>query len=301
MRAKSCGEVHIHLGAHRTGSTAFQMTLSTNAAAIGAQGFGLGFPGRGGVPNGQLKLYLEHEAVSDEKLFDAQVSDGRAAIFPIVANASQRQSILSEENLIGGMISFHKGEFYPYAREKMTLLREVVLPANIGNVLLLIRSYDTLFESAFRKRAEAMVMPNYTKVRGRQTNFVGGWPKLVDDIRETLRPKNLIVVPYRRKRDDLALLKWLCPEIDVSQLEPNTGYTNESLSDSALFEIQRRRYFGEHLNWDEKQRIRKAYADKVADRPFAKLLPEQARVLSDRYLADIETLRHHTGITFVEG
>lgn len=300
MRSEVFGDVHLHLGAHRTGSTAFQIMLSDNAASLGAQGMRVGFPSRGRVPNGQLQTYLEPQALSDPEQLEIQIAQNRADIAQIVGDGEGQQSLLSEENFIGGMISFQQGKFYPHARERMILLKKVLQPAEVGNVMLMIRAYDTLFVSAFRKRAENQLVPNYDVVRRRQAEFEGGWPKVVDDILSELKPRNLFVVPYRRERDDLALLGLLCPQVDTTKLQPSVGQVNASFPDAVLFEIQRRRRAGERLDWAEKRAIHKAYSGRATDQPFVKLLPKHAESLRARYLSDLELLRGRSDITLVE-
>lgn len=300
MRSEVFGEVHLHLGAHRTGSTAFQMMLSDNADSLRAQGVSVGFPSRGQVPNGQLQTYLEHQALSDPEQLKKQIAQNRADIAPIVGSDEGQHSLLSEENFIGGMISFQQGKFYPHARDRMILLKKVLQPAEVGNVMLMIRAYDTLFVSAFRKRAENQLVPNYDVVRRRQAEFEGGWPKVVDDILSGLKPRNLFVVPYRRERDDLALLGRLCPQVDTTKLKPSTGHTNASFPDAALFEIQRRRRAGERLGWAEKRAIYEAFADKSTRQPFVKVFPKHEESLRARYLSDLELLRARSEITLVE-
>ncbi|NDW52380.1 hypothetical protein [Aliiroseovarius sp. PrR006] len=297
---KQLREVHLHLGAHRTGSTAFQMVLSANATALHAQGLRLGFPERSRVPNGQLRTHLDHAALGDPKQLKKQIAKNRADLAPVLNTDEYHQALLSEENFIGGMISFEQGRFYPNVRERMILLRMVLHPAEIGNVMLMIRSYDSLFESAFRKRAETHVMPSYEAVRHRQAEFEGGWPTVVEAILAELKPQKLLVVPYRRERDDLALLELLCPHLGLAGLTPSEGYTNMSFPDAALFEIQRQRRAGKKLFWDEKRAIYDAFADKVAERPFVQLYPDHAENLRARYLSDLELLRRRSDVTLVE-
>ncbi|SPF76154.1 hypothetical protein ALP8811_01154 [Aliiroseovarius pelagivivens] len=302
MRAKLFGEVHLHLGAHRTGSTSFQTLLGVNYDAIRAHGIRVGFTGRGAVPNGHLDLQLGHRVFARKNHSERKrhIAETKANLAPFVRNGINQQSILSEENMLGGMASFERGALYPDVKMRMEILRKALLPSAVGNVLLLIRSYEDFFKSAFRNRAERYELPAFSKVAQVQSEFDGGWPEVVDHILNALHPKQLFVVTYSRDRDDLALLKQLCPKLDVADMKRPEAWANSSFSDGALFECQRRLHAGEALSRDASRAIRDEFADAKVDRPFAVYDPDQAAVLRERYQSDLEVLRRHTGITFVE-
>lgn len=301
LRDKLFGEVHLHLGAHRTGSTSFQTLLSENYHVIQSQGVRVGFARRHLAPYGQLEVKLPHKKLSkDKRGMVRQFLKVRSEIAPVVRKGFNQQALLSEENLIGVMRNFEKGRFYPSAHARMTYLRNALFPSAIGNVLMLVRSYDSFFESAFRKRAEVNALPEFSEVAKLQTEFVGGWPDVVDQVLDALRPRELIVAAYGRERDDLALLGQLCPTLRIAEMKRPGKWANTSFSDRALFECQRRLNAGEVLSREESRVIRDEFADAPADRPFANFLPEQASKLKERYQADLDVLRRHSGITLID-
>lgn len=308
MRAKLFGEVHLHLGAHRTGSTTFQAMLGANGKAIQSQGVRVGFAGHRLASadhqissENQIDLRLLHRKLSKSKrAMRQQIAKNRSEIAPVVKKGIRQQALLSEENLIGGMAALERGRFYPHVHARMTLLRKALFPSAVGNVLLLVRSYETFFESAFRKRAEVNALPEFTEIAKLQADFSGGWPTVVDHVLDALRPKQLIVVTYGRNRDDLALLSLLCPQLDVTDMKRPEEWANTSFSDKALFECQKRLHAGEVLTREAAWAIRDTFAGVPADRQFANFLPDQASVLKDRFQADIERLRRHTGITMID-
>ena len=78
-------KVHIHVGAHRTGSSAFQMFLDINAAALRAQGFDLAYPDRNGAEGGRLKLFLPAPRHTPDTVdWRVKKADGSLK-FPLVA------------------------------------------------------------------------------------------------------------------------------------------------------------------------------------------------------------------------
>jgi hypothetical protein len=308
LRAKLFGEVHLHLGAHRTGSTSFQSALDANGDAIQAQGVCLGFAARSMIlpvhqqsPEYHLGLRLRSQALNKSKrALKQQISKNRSEIAQIVKKGIGQQALLSEENLIGSMAALEQGRFYPHIHARMTLLRKVLYPSAIGNVLLVIRSYSSFFESAFRKRAEVNALPEFSEISKIQADFKGGWPMVVDCILDALRPKQLIVATYGRDRDDLELLGKLCPKLDVTDMKHPERWSNMSYSDRALFECQKRLHAGEVLSRDASWEIRDEFADAPSERHFAKLPPEVVKVLGERFQTDLDILRHHTGITMID-
>ncbi|WP_424939769.1 hypothetical protein [Aliiroseovarius sp. S253] len=202
--------------------------------------------------------------------------------------------------MIGIMASFENGQFYPHVHARMTLLRKVLFPIAIGNVLLIVRSYDSFFESAFRKRAEVNALPEFSDVAKLQVEFRGGWPTVVDCVLDALRPKKLIVAAYGRQRDDLMLLNQLCPTLSVADMHRPEKWANTSFSDSALFECQKRLRMDGELSRDASRAIRDEFEGTPSDRPFAKFLPEQAAVLKDRYQEDLDVLRRRADITLID-
>ena len=44
--------IYLHAGAHRTGSSSFQMCLYANRDLLGSMGLDVAYPGRDGVPGG---------------------------------------------------------------------------------------------------------------------------------------------------------------------------------------------------------------------------------------------------------
>lgn len=50
--------IYIHAGAHRSGSSSFQLCLSHNRAALMQAGYDLAYPSRDGAPMGELQMKL---------------------------------------------------------------------------------------------------------------------------------------------------------------------------------------------------------------------------------------------------
>ncbi|MCI2398484.1 hypothetical protein [Aliiroseovarius subalbicans] len=290
-------EVHIHAGAHRTGSSAVQMFLDLNATEIRSQGFDLAYAGRDGAEGGALKLWLpapRHSA--KERNWRAMKAQGNLAKHA----TGDRPLILSEENIIGRMTPFYAGKFYPHAEGRLSFLRDVLEGRSVGNLLFLLRPYDSLFVSAYRKRAEENKVRDFDEIAPGMAGFQGGWPEIVRLIRDVLTPRRLIVLPYGRPRTEVALAKLFVPELDTSAMRDPAKAVNASLSDAALHALQARWRAGEEAARATVEAARAEFADTKADKPFAAFSVAQAATLRARYDADLDQIRAFSGVEFTE-
>ena len=186
--------VYIHAGAHRTGTTSFQTCLHENRLLLQARGWTPAYPGRDGIPSGKLALRLPTGRRIDAS---AAASRARRTLDPY---RSGRPVILSEENILGRMFHFMKGQFYPFAEDRCAALR-AAWDGPIAHVLLVVRPYEQLFVSAFRKRAEDNPMPDFSEVRDRYLNIDRGWPELAaaiqDSLHRLMQDKTVIAIAHR--------------------------------------------------------------------------------------------------------
>ncbi|TNF18814.1 MAG: hypothetical protein EP318_16860 [Rhodobacteraceae bacterium] len=289
--------VFLHIGAHRTGTSSFQMCLDLNRGALQARGFDPAYPGRDGIPGGKLRLRLP--------------GPGRRApqdMIPRAASAIAAQSadpgralILSEENIPGRMFHFYQGRFYPAAEARLGVLKaalESLGAPRIARVLLVLRPYDGLFASAYRKRAEDNAVPPFATLVPKFLAMDRGWPALVRAVKTILAPEELLVVDFARRGESRALLHRLVPGLDMELQEP-ARVMNLSASDAALEALQERYRAGETLERDAWQAVIRAHSDQRAPTGFAGFTDQESRVLSERYAANLDKIARIRGITFL--
>ncbi|WP_300513056.1 hypothetical protein [Aliiroseovarius sp.] len=292
-------KVHIHVGAHRTGSSAFQMFLDINAAALRAQGFDLAYPDRDGAEGGRLKLFLPAPRHTPDTV-DWRVKKARHNLARQVSDPS-RALILSEENILGRMDPFYHGQFYPFLRARARFMARVLDGRPVGRILLVVRPYDSLFLSAFRKRSEDNEMGDFNGIRDRMELFEGdGWPEVALTLIEELQPRKLVVIPYQRPRRELDLARALVPALDPASLREPELPVNASLSDAGLFELQRRYRDAVAPDRAMIEQVRVQYAGVKADRPYAGFTEAQTEKLRVRYHQDLDTLRLMMGLEVIE-
>ncbi len=285
----------IHAGAHRTGTTSFQLCLEENKEALRAAGFDATYPNRDGIKSGGLRLRLPHPRHGHNAVprFAPGVADmvGRANPDPA------RALILSEENIPGRMLPFQSGKFYPVAERRLETLRAGLGAARVEQVLFVIRRYDQLYVSAYRKRAEENPAAPFSQLRDAFLSMDRGWSEILAAIHEILRPERLLVVPYEARGSSVDLLRLLCPDLAVDLQEPERRI-NLSATDMALQVLQGRMAQGEEISPQEARAVMAAHQDQREDLGIAGFSEEDTAALAARYAADTESIQSMPFVTW---
>ncbi len=288
------GPVYIHAGAHRTGTSSFQLCLSTNRAALARQGLDVAYPGRDGVPGGTLRLPLPRPRHGHKRVADFAARLRRT----LAGRGAESGLILSEENIPGPMRHFYEGQFFPAAGKRFRSLA-AALDAPPARLLFVVRSYDELYVSAYRKRAEDNPVPDFSDLVPQFMAMDRGWPELLARMRDDLRPRDLIVLTYEDRGSNRGLLRHLVPDLaEVALREPKTTL-NPSATDAALAELQSRYRAGRTLSRPEWQAVLRHHAGDTAARGFAAFAAADRAALQARYRADLARLAALPGVTLI--
>lgn len=287
--------VYIHAGAHRTGTSSFQQMLGENRKTLRAQGYAPLYPGRDGAPGGKLRLRLPAPRHGPER--DAKFLAMARDEFARLKRPDAQAMILSEENIPGRMMHFRKGQFYPVAGRRAALLAQA-LPAPVAGLLLVVRSYDALYVSGHRKRAEDNLVDPFDSLRPAFMAIATGWPELVEELRSALRPEAVTVVDFAARGRSTELLARLVPGLGADLVEP-AERVNLSATDAALLALQARYAAGEELSREEWKAVIAEHAGDRERRGFAAFSAEERAELRDRYARDLERLARMEGVEFV--
>lgn len=285
--------VLIHAGAHRTGTSSFQLCLHENRALLAGRGFDVAYPGRDGVPQGHLRLPLPRRRHGDKR-----IPEYAERLRPVLARLAEpgQGLILSEENLPGPMLHFYHGAFYPASRKRFLSLAGA-LDERPAHVLFVVRAYAELYVSAWRKRAEDNPVAPFSEIVPQFMAMDRGWPELVAEMRDTLAPDRLTVVPYESRGESRDLLRHLLPDLSGEDLKEPARTVNLSATDAALEALQRRYHAGETLPRKVWQRIVRTHADQTNPRGIAAFSETDRRALDARYHADLARLADLPGIS----
>lgn len=280
--------IFLHIGAHRTGTSSVQMCLHLNRAALRGAGFDLAYPGRDDIPSGDLALSLPspRHGRGAQGRFAARVARKLARHSPDAGRAL----LLSEENIPGRMIHFFSGRFYPAAEARLEALRTGFGDARAAGVLLVLRPYDGLIRSAYRKRAEDRAVEPFAEVAQQVMAMDRGWPALVRAVRSVLRPEALHVVDFAARGTSARLVQTLVPEFANLPLAEPSARVNRSATDAALEALQARYAAGEVLERAAWQAIVAQHAGAREDRGFARFTEAQIAALRARYAADLDAI-----------
>lgn len=283
--------IYIHAGAHRTGTSSFQMCLHENRKALDALGWTCAYPGRDGIPSGDLALRLPSGHRVDPQGAAVKASE------MLNTYRDGRPVILSEENIPGRMFEFMNGQFYPFAETRCTALR-AAWTGPIAHLMLVLRPYHQLFLSAFRKRAEDNAMPAFGEVRDKYLHMDRGWPELIEVMQDILQPETLTVVPYAARGTSVDLLARLVPSLASENLSEPTRLVNQSATDAALETLQARYHAGETLSRVAWKKVIAEHASDGASRHFAAFSELEEAELAARYASDLKQIEWMPGITF---
>ncbi|MFT6023716.1 MAG: hypothetical protein ACI9PY_001834 [Ascidiaceihabitans sp.] len=287
---------YIHAGGHRTGTSSVQMFLHDNLAEINSQGYDAVYPGRDGIPSGKLGLRLPSLRHGDT----LQHRFVRKVRREIRANSPDRTraTILSEENIPGRMIHFFGSEFYPTAEARMKALRGG-LGGPLKRVLFIVRPYDALYVSAFRKRAEDTAVEPFTKFRAALMKMNRGWPEFIASMRDTLQAEDTVVMTMSARGDNRNIIKYLVPELAQDNLIEPVKQLNVSATDTAMDVLQAHYKAGDTLTRTEWQQIITDNADTKVSTGFAEFEPDQKQHLRDLFDRDCDSLGALKGIRFI--
>ncbi len=292
----SGNSVYLHVGAHRTGTSSLQMCLHDNRELIAERGFDMAYPGRDGIPSGDLGLRLPSPRHGDAKQghFTRKLRKelGRRM------SPEGRGFILSEENIPGRMIHFLSGKFYPAAENRMKVIADA-LGERPKRVLCVVRSYEELYVSAHRKRAEDNLVDPFDKSRVNIMRMDRGWPEFVMMMRDVLNPEECAVVPMAARGDSRNLLKHLVPELDQTGFVEPARTMNLSATDAGMIALQERYAAGETLGRAQWAEVIAEHAADTTSHGFAEFTADESQILQDKYTADCDALSKMDGITYI--
>ena len=268
------------------------MCLHENRSSLEQAGLSLAYPGRDGIPSGDLALRLP--GTIGMEVEDSVITRAQATL---ADHAQGRPLILSEENILGRMFHFMKGQFYPMAEDRCRVLR-AAWPGPIAHVLLVVRPYDGLFVSGYRKRAEDNAVPPFDTLRDKYMAMDRGWPEIIEVLRDVLRPEAISVVPYAARGTSVSLLERLVPGLPGGALTEPKRVVNQSATDAALEALQNTYVGGQKLRRAKWKAVIGAHADDQVSRGFAEFTAQEVADLSARYASDLKQIEWMSGINY---
>ncbi len=288
--------LYLHLGAHRTGTSSFQMMLAENRGPLEQAGYDLAYPGRDDIPQGDLALRLPHPRNMGQ--WESKFLPGATMELQRFCSESSRALILSEENIPGRMIHFAAGQFYPAADARLLTLAAAA-HAPVQGAVLVVRKYTELFISAYRKRAEDNAADPFSEGRQNMVRMKSGWPNLVRSILKYLELKELLVIEYERRGKSIDVLRHLIPDLVNLELKEPERRMNNSATDAALVALQKRYQAGDTLERKEWQNIIAEHRENKASLGVSEFSKRQTNILEGRYQDHLDEIAQMPGVVLL--
>lgn len=292
-------QIFIHAGAHRTGTSSFQLCMATNRERLEADGFDLSYPSRDGVPGGLLALRLPKPRNRPESI--PRFTEKLSKILAGQVSEEREKLILSEENLPGIIRHLFEGRIHPNCRKRLLVFRDAMqsIDGDVKHLLFVVRPYADVFLSGYRKHAEDNAIAPFSELSELMTDFKGGWPRTIKFFRQVLDADRITVVEYGARGDSRMLLARLLEYDADSFIEPQRAL-NVSATDAALIALQNLYADGADLSRQQWQQIIREHAENTEDLGFAKFNPSQKAKLDAQYADDLAKIRTMRRVRLIE-
>lgn len=275
-------EIILHLGAHRTGSTAVEQALSANADLLAGEGLAVwpprrlrALPGFGQVPGlpeaGRQALRA-----------------GLAERFAGLARRGIARLVISEENMVGGMHgSLTAGALYPHARDRL-LAYAAVLPAPVRWVGIGVRGHARHWLSCQAYVLPRRRLPRFEALAPALAALPRGWADLVGDAAAAFPEAEILVWTQESLAADLAAIACaLAGRVGAEDLVLPEGPVNAGADGSDHDLIHELREADPGIAAGQlARRLRAARAERGPG-PAPRFTPEAEARMARRYAADL--------------
>lgn len=267
-------ELILHLGAHRTGSTAFETMLVSARSALAGQGVAV-------WPNARVRRIAGFQEVASDGATDA----AQAAFAATWAGESADRLVICEENILGTMLgNLMAGALYPDLAEQLARYAALfsVQPRRIG---LGIRDLAWFWASSLSFVARRRWVPDWADTASRIVASPRGWADVVADLRAAFPSTEIVLWTHGT---DLPRVAERLTDLPPGLLVAPAERVNAAHELGYLPAILRLR--AEHPDMTEAN-MRAALSSVTPDPSHAPFIPAQRAALDARYAHDLALLR----------
>jgi len=284
-------EFVLHLGAHRTGTTALQQACSRNAGRLARAG--LAFWGPKVTRERGLDAFFTIAGQSETDARAARqmqrIREGVRRDMRALQERGMRRLVVSEENLPGSMVGNLRGRaLYPRARARVAVIRDL-FPRPPDEVHFTIRSYADYWASAYAFAALRNDLPAFGDLREELAVSRRGWCDVLADLRAALPESPVFVWVHGRTPEILpgVLARMLGPVAGRMRLPE--GPVNARPSVQALARGLRLREECPGLSGKE-LRERLQAEENGESPPFEPFSPDERAMMEARFAAEVRAL-----------
>ena len=287
-------EFVLHLGAHRTGTTALQQACRRNAAVLADHGIGFWGPKVMRAP--QLRFFVNHtrQAETDAKMA-ADVGATRASTheaFHRCASNGTKRLIISEENLIGSMdLNFRHRTLYPKTVERLSIYRGL-FPEQPDRIFISIRDYASYWASSYAFVSLRKPLKLFKEIHHDIAANLRGWPEILAEVSATFPQSRLIVQPHvNDPKSLLRNLEQMLGSTAADAMDLRETHPNAALPAAALKVAQKLYKDHPEMPMAELQSTAKAQT-KGKTAPFQPFTGKEKNHLTARYKHDLDLLKN---------
>jgi hypothetical protein len=188
-------DIILHVGAHRTGTTAFQQYLRANERWLAAHGTGVWGPLR--TRNGLFDGLLSGTATPHDQERSRRASGRIRLAVERGRHQGLDRLIVTEENMIGSVrANLRAIRLYPDAGTRLARHADAV--GEVATVALTIRSLDDYWASALAFAVARGAPAANADTLDRLVSQPRSWREVIGDIAAALPRAQLVVLPFER-------------------------------------------------------------------------------------------------------
>lgn len=281
-------KVHLHIGAHKTGTTRIQRKLQSVNAELSAM-YNVAYFGPA-IIRGKYTLAANAEGPGTNRWRVMRQNSLRK---------NMQSMICSEENIIGGLkIALETGLIYPKVENRLV---DVVAEFSEDELFILIsiRSYETFFSSAYAQICRIQPLQLFDTYKKKMLGLSRRWPGIVVNIRKMFPSVQVIVWDFENGMahfEDVLKLVSGVPELDLGGIDNKHIY--QSPSGKAVQILAQE---SERLERTERANIIRRYPVPEYDK-FQPWTQVESDALRTAYAQDLKQLRasKDPGLRFVD-
>ncbi|PPB80315.1 hypothetical protein LV82_02190 [Albidovulum inexpectatum] len=282
-------QLTLHIGAHRTGSTALQQLCRRRRDWL--RGYGIAFWGPRTMRAGRRRDFVPRVARGGGP--GARRPDLAGVVHEMhVAFAAEAESgidhiLVSEENLLGAMAeTYADGTLYWDARDWLAATAEL-FPVQPDQIFLCIRDYASLAVSIYSHLICRKPMGPFDDQRMMRLGQSRGWVDVVRDIHTVFPDSRIVVWQYDSSRQAVskALARMIGPDLARELGDPPRA-AGRSASAYAVFELLQ---LGARGDWGDREAYREEAERIRGALPGPRLSPfsaDQLKILQSRFEND---------------
>ena len=295
-------ELSLHLGAHRTGTTALQQACRNNASLLADENIEvwgsdvMRAPALERFPN----VWPGENSAADKKAVNAAITAMHDAIGERI-DGGRGHLLVTEENLLGSMpANLGAQSLYPRAGERMAAYRQL-FPIPPDRIFLCVRNYAGYWASSYAFAALRNDLPKFSQLCDGLVQGPRSWLDVLADLRKVFPDSQILVWEHKKTADLLdGVLRLMFGQV-VGDMDLPKNLKNRALNAVALKQALQLRMSEPDLTALQLQDA-VAVLDKAGGAPFQPFSGQQVQFLNRHFADDLAEISAGAmpGVEFIE-